>query len=536
MLPQQLLDVYQPQNHLFHPTTEAHISAFVRYAAENKLNVRVRGAALSVPQAVFTDGFKTNADASAPGINLQLDQFRSIHFDESTLEVTVGAGINLYYDPFDPSHVSSETNGLFPQVAAKGWVLPNVPAVAHQTIAGFIATGSEGASAPTSFGDQVVGIRLIDGNGNPQNFRRSDDPTNPFFAVGTSLGLLGIVVSVTLKCLPYLDNAGHHSTMIAGYEDVTSQYQTPFNFLGPVDSAKPSLADMLTNTPHVRLLWWPYNELQWVVNWRAAPMSKADAAVKTGIKAYAPPFPVITIGPFHTPRLWAQWIAEKGFWLINNWPNWYDELTARLFGDRLAALWNGLRKLVDDLFPTVYTKLLSLYFSPKKPQQQFWDVWWSALQVDSFEFSNKLFNLDYTELWVPMTDAERLIAVMEAHYNQKGFAATEVYTVEISGAKASPFWMSPAYEHDVIRINFLHFANSAVKSADYYQQFWQLLHDNQIPFRSHWGKLLPPANGRTGAPYLAEQYPKLADFKELRASMDPHNVFLTSYWKLHLGI
>lgn len=556
-LPADLQSLYDKENNLYHPKTQKQVCAFVSYAANNGLQVRVRGAAQSVQEAVFADGFAQD-DAPVPAnINLQLDRLRRVRINKKTMEVTVGAGCNLSVDPFDPSGVSSEANGLFTKLAAHGWVLPNVPPVAHQTVAGYIATGSEGGSVSTSFSEQVMAIRLVDGTGQIKTFRRSDDLNDPFYAVGVSMGLLGIVVSVTLACLPGFDVAGYRSVNVVGSEITTTQDKAPYSFGELVDPSKPSLETMLRTTPYTRLLWWPYSELRWLITWQAHPMTQADEPfVNQGPMPYEPHFPAITLPGFPllplppglapaappttlpiSTRLPSEMVASVGFWLINNWPNWYKELTTNLFSEAPSSpFWTELSTKIEQDFPALYKMLMSFYFSPDKPLKPFWDIWWKGLTIDTFEFSNKLFNLDYTELWVPLNQAQEVIAILDAYYKADGFAATEVYAVEISGAKASNFWLSPGYDTDTIRINIMHFADSVISSADYYAQFWTLLYEKQIPFRPHWGKMLPPADGLTGATYLAQQYTKLDQFKTLRTRTDPKNVFLTSYWKKHLAL
>ncbi|HWJ30667.1 MAG TPA: hypothetical protein VNS32_29305 [Flavisolibacter sp.] len=60
----------QPDNlNLYHPETEDEIIDLILHAIDNKLQVRVRGAAQSVSQSVFTDGY-TATPASNGNINI----------------------------------------------------------------------------------------------------------------------------------------------------------------------------------------------------------------------------------------------------------------------------------------------------------------------------------------------------------------------------------------------------------------------------------------------------------------------------------
>jgi len=96
--------------------------------------------------------------------------------------------------------------------------------------------------------------------------------------------------------------------------------------------------------------------------------------------------------------------------------------------------------------------------------------------------------------------------------------------------------MSPGYGRNSIRISIMWWNANTQKPMDYYQQFWDLLQQKNIPFRLHWGKYLAPANSNEGTAYLQKQYPKWNDFMNLRKQMDPDNIFLNTYWKTQLGI
>ena len=128
------------------------------------------------------------------------------------------------------------------------------------------------------------------------------------------------------------------------------------------------------------------------------------------------------------------------------------------------------------------------------------------------------------------------MTVLQEFYSQGGYTATGFYTVEILGAKASSFWLSPSYGGDAMRLNIMRFMDSGVNNMAYYQQFWDLLYQKGIRFRVHWGKCIPPAGSSTGAAYMKTQYPKWEDFMTLRSSMDPDSIFVNSYWKTQLGI
>ena len=91
--------------------------------------------------------------------------------------------------------------------------------------------------------------------------------------------------------------------------------------------------------------------------------------------------------------------------------------------------------------------------------------------------------------------------------------------------------MSPAFDRDVVKIDHFWFMHSAGDpSQSYYPQFWNLLKD--LDYRLHWGKYLP----KDSAAFLPARYPHWDDFMNLRQRLDPNDVFLTDYWRTHLGL
>ncbi|MGC4083050.1 MAG: FAD-binding protein [Vicinamibacterales bacterium] len=147
----------------FHPADEADVVRFVRAARAARRRVRVRGAHHSVPSAV----------AGPRDIVLVLDRFRHIDIDTRTWEVSAGAGLRLGVDPLNPRAASDAT--LCPALHAAGRALPNLGGIVHQTVAGFLATGSAGGSTRFDAAASVVGLRFVDGHGDVHRLRREND-------------------------------------------------------------------------------------------------------------------------------------------------------------------------------------------------------------------------------------------------------------------------------------------------------------------------------------------------------------------------
>jgi FAD/FMN-containing dehydrogenase len=167
-----------------HPTTERALIALVQRARQEGQRLRVRGLEHSVYSAIHVDGAPP---ANSANLNVMLDRYtRILHWNEAKKQVTVQAGCYLGIDPNDP--LSKRENSLLYQLKQRGWALPAL-----------------GGTTPYELADSIACIRMIDGTGKLLKLRPSpDDPhdteTNPVYAAGVSMGLLGVISTVTFQC------------------------------------------------------------------------------------------------------------------------------------------------------------------------------------------------------------------------------------------------------------------------------------------------------------------------------------------------
>ena len=151
------------------PASEAELAQVVAAAAR----VKVAGAGHSFTDIACTDGVMVDLS----GMNRVL----AVDGDE----VTVEAGITIHE--------------LGPALAERGLALENQGDVDPQTLAGAICTATHGTGA--RFGNvssQVVRMRLVTASGAVVDLREGDD----LLAGRVSLGALGAIASVTLRCVP----------------------------------------------------------------------------------------------------------------------------------------------------------------------------------------------------------------------------------------------------------------------------------------------------------------------------------------------
>jgi L-gulonolactone oxidase len=151
------------------PGSEDELAAIVAGAER----VKVAGAGHSFTDIACTDGLMV--DLSRMNRVLAVDG----------QEVTVEAGITIHE--------------LGPALAARGLALENQGDVDPQTVAGAIATATHGTGGRfANLSSRVVAMRVVTASGSVVQLREGDD----LLAGRVSLGALGAISTVTLRCVP----------------------------------------------------------------------------------------------------------------------------------------------------------------------------------------------------------------------------------------------------------------------------------------------------------------------------------------------
>ena len=274
----------------YHPATEEEIVDLVRYARASRKQLRVFGSSHSVFRAIVTDNF---AGKNTPEDELQLvlDRYQGIgtprpdpeHPGMMLIEVEAGCHLGLSpcritqarIEPGGPSvtdvrapspwHSGSWEESLNYQLHHRyGLALPDLGGITHQTVSGFLATGSSGGTVKWSAHEAVVGMRLIDGEGRVHVLQRDDEGSAELFsAAGVSLGLLGVVSTITFRCVPRFDVVGSETISETRLSD-----QIDFYADRP-SSGLPELDRYLVQADYTRLMWWPQYEFDRLVVWEA---------------------------------------------------------------------------------------------------------------------------------------------------------------------------------------------------------------------------------------------------------------------------
>lgn len=139
-----------------------------------------------------------NAGIESPDALVDLRHMRRIRLHEDRAQVTVGAGCRI--------------GELLAHLARRGLTLPSIGLIGRQTVAGAVATGTHGSGRHSTShyvealriacygpGGAAV-VRTVDSSGSGSAGRR--DPDLSLRAARCAVGALGIVLEVTLRCVP----------------------------------------------------------------------------------------------------------------------------------------------------------------------------------------------------------------------------------------------------------------------------------------------------------------------------------------------
>ncbi|MCA9115027.1 MAG: FAD-binding protein, partial [Planctomycetaceae bacterium] len=164
---------FQPQT-ILTPESEAELCEAMRQARGRGRKIRAVGSLHS-----------SSAIPRAPEICLEMRRYnRLLRVDGQ--QVTVEAGMTI--------------RELNRHLSEHGLALPSLGAIDQQTVSGAISTGTHGGSLhqPTMAG-LVCGLRIVRTDGTVDDLTPED---SEFHASVVSLGLLGLISTVTLQCVP----------------------------------------------------------------------------------------------------------------------------------------------------------------------------------------------------------------------------------------------------------------------------------------------------------------------------------------------
>jgi len=601
----------------YHPSTEAELASLVRHARDHGAQLRVMGSTHSVWRAIVTDRF-SGASTPADEFTVVLDRYTRVFAaerdpqDPESRLVEVQAGCHIGLSPTRPVQAriverpeASVVHGVSPWHEGS-WdssltsilhhrdrlALPDLGGISHQTIAGYISTGSSGGTVKWSLHDSIVRMRVIDSAGHVAELTRDGDDRDWFRAAGIGMGLCGVISTITFRCVPTFD--------IVGRESVSATRLAPdFDFYGDrPSSGLPSLEQFALDTDYARLMWWPQRQFDRLVVWQArrAPFDPQRPLRPYREIAY---FPVASqvaasivytvLGNLDQPgRAIAQVRRIRRARADINWKQlrpWIRKMWSRpvdpahvsgvrserhnavalgaawlliiqllvTAGDSIAAdliklqLFRALVKRLRAFVPRHIAAVLHPFVTTGKDGtpaiQEFSDRGFMGLPLDN-QMDDLLMPTWFTELWVPFTPGDgrvqatiaRLRQCFDADGSAEGaYAATGAFAFELYVAKCDDtFFLSPANGSHAFRVDVFWFGtNQGNPVSDFYRQFWDAL--EPLGYRLHWGKFLPPPDDAR-PDRLTMRYPQWQRWNAVRERVDPDGLFLTHYWREHLGL
>ena len=225
------------------PVSEDEIVGIVRGSADRGERVKVIGSGHPFTDIGCTDGCL-----------IKLDRYNQVlTVDREGATITAQAGITILQ--------------LSAALAPFGLAMENMGDVGYQTISGAISTATHGTGEKLrNISSQVVGLSLVLADGSVLDLSAEKDP-DAFKAAQVSLGALGVISTVTLRCVPAYN---------------IRSLQEP----KPVDELLESLDDRCRENDHFEFFWWPHTEWAQAITNTRTQDPPSDAQRRAGFGAY----------------------------------------------------------------------------------------------------------------------------------------------------------------------------------------------------------------------------------------------------------
>ena len=225
------------------PISEEEIVAIVRGEADRGERVKTIGSGHSFTDIGCTDGCL-----------VKLDRYNQVlNVDREKATITAQAGITILQ--------------LSAALAHFGLAMENMGDVGYQTISGAISTATHGTGEKLgNISSQVVGLSLVLADGSILECSADKDP-EAFKAAQVSLGALGVISTVTLRCVP-------------AYNIRSVQEPTP------VDLLLDSLDERCRENDHFEFFWWPHTVWAQAITNTRTQDPPAESQRRSGFGAY----------------------------------------------------------------------------------------------------------------------------------------------------------------------------------------------------------------------------------------------------------
>uniref|UniRef100_A0A8C6WDW5 L-gulonolactone oxidase n=1 Tax=Nannospalax galili TaxID=1026970 RepID=A0A8C6WDW5_NANGA len=272
----------------YQPTSVEEVKEVLTLARQQNKRVKVVGGGHSPSDIACTDGFMIHMGKMN----------RVLQVDKEKKQVTVEAGIFL--------------SDLHPQLDKHGLALSNLGAVSDVTVAGVIGSGTHNTGIKHGIlATQVVALTLLTADGIVLECSESSN-ADVFQAARVHLGCLGIILTVTLQCVPqfHLQETSFPSTLKEVLDNLDSH---------------------LKKSEYFRFLWFPHSENVSVIY--QDHTSKAPSSSTSWFWDYAIGFYLLEL------LLWTStflpclvgWINRFFFWLLFNCTKENSNISHKIF-------------------------------------------------------------------------------------------------------------------------------------------------------------------------------------------------------------
>lgn len=258
-----------------HPSNTDEVAELVCLGVAKRKKVRAVGAGHSFTRLCPTDG-----------IMIDLSGFDSIlQVNQERMHVTVGAGIRLFE--------------LNKRLEEHGLALPNLGDIDCQTLAGAISTGTHGTGLGYhSISEAVIGLKIVTGDGGVLECSANRNK-GIFEAARVSLGSLGIIVEVTLQCIPAFN--------LRAVEQTTH-----------IDHVLELFEDAIPKADHTEFFWFPHTQIGTL---KVNSKTSESPSYRSPYKAF----------------LSDEVISNGGFELINRYAKFFPHRAQKLLEKQLST-------------------------------------------------------------------------------------------------------------------------------------------------------------------------------------------------------
>jgi L-gulono-1,4-lactone dehydrogenase len=397
------------------PQTPGELAAAVKDAAAAGLTVRALGSGHSFTPAAATSG-----------VALDLSRLSGIvAADTGTGLVTARAGTTI--------------RSLNAALDMLGLAMENLGDIDAQTIAGALATGTHGTGSRLGgLATQVAGLELVLADGTVVSCSATERP-ELFSAARIGLGALGIVSTVTLRCVPAFRLAADERPM--GLEEVVARFD-----------------EFASANDHFEFYWFPYGRKALVKrNNRIHDDAAPGGTSAPGGPAAAAPTPMPA-----WRRAWEFEVMENGAFGV------------------LCRAGRAMPRLIPSL-----NRFASAALSARSYSAASHEVFVTPRRVRFVE----------SEYAVPREALSDVLAELRSRVPR--LAEPVMFPVEVRVAAADDIWLSTAYGRDSAYIAIHQYAGLPYRA--YFDLFESVV--AAVDGRPHWGKLHSLDAGRLRALY-----------------------------------